>query len=250
MTHLAGAYAVVTGGSSGIGAATARRLASEGARVDVVGRNAERLRAVAAQTGGEAVRVDLTDAAARRDLACRLRDDPPDVLVHNAGVGLVGEAWADGQADGFAGLIETNARAPIELTAAVLPAMFGRGSGHLVFVGSIAGALGVAHESTYAASKAAIMTYAAGLASEVRARGVRVTVVIPGVVDTPFFERRGAAYHRRFPRPVSAELVARRLVEGVRQDRDLVVVPRWLRVPMVMRALAPGTYMRLASRWG
>ncbi|WP_347352644.1 SDR family NAD(P)-dependent oxidoreductase [Intrasporangium sp.] len=250
MTQLAGARAVVTGGSSGIGAATALRLARAGARVDVVGRDSERLGAVARRTGGEAVRVDLTDAAARSRLADRLRESPPDVLVHDAGVGLVAEASDAGQADGFAALVETNARAPIELTAAVLPGMLERGSGHLVFVGSIAGVLGVAHESAYAASKAAVMTYAAGLASEVRSRGVRVTVVVPGVVDTPFFERRGAAYDRRFPRPVPPELVADRLVAAVRQDRELVVVPRWLRVPMAVRALAPGTYTRLAARWG
>lgn len=250
MTQLVGARAVVTGGSSGIGLATALALTAAGAHVDVVGRDAERLRAAAVQTGGEALAVDLAQPAQRGRLAERLRERPPDVLVHNAGVGLVGAAADPGGVDGVATLLETNVRAPIELTAAALPGMLERGSGHLVFVGSIAGVLGVARESAYAASKAALMTYAAGLAAEVHDRNVRVTVVVPGVVDTPFFERRGAPYDRRFPRPVPARLVAARLVEAVRDDRPQVVVPRWLRVPMLIRAVAPGTYVRLASRWG
>lgn len=250
MTDLMGAHAVVTGGSSGIGLAAAQALAAAGARVDVVGRSVERLHAIVAQTEGEAVPTDLADPGQRARLAERLRAEPPDVLVHNAGIGLVEDADGADGSDRLTALFETNVRAPIELTAAVLPAMLARGHGHVVFVGSIAGALGVAHESSYGASKAALMTYAAGLAAEVRSRGVRVTTVVPGVVDTAFFERRGAAYDRRFPRPIRAELVAARLVAAVRDDRELVVVPRWLRVPMILQALAPGTYTRLASRWG
>jgi hypothetical protein len=69
-------------------------------------------------------------------------------------------------------------------------------------------------------------------------------------VDTAFFERRGVPYDRRFPRPVRPELVAARLVEAVRGDRAQVVVPRWLLLPMLLRAVAPGTYTRLAARWG
>jgi short-subunit dehydrogenase len=250
MTELRDAVVVVTGGSSGIGREAARLLAAAGACVDVVGRDAERLRAVAAETGGEPVRADLGDPAQRAGLAHRLRARPPDVLVHSAGVGLVGAASGDEVAGGLTTLLETNVRAPIELTSAVLPAMLERGSGHVVFVGSIAGVLGVARESAYGASKAALMAYAAGLASEVRPGGVRVTVVVPGVVDTPFFERRGAPYDRRFPRPVPARLVATRLVEAVQRDRAQVVVPRWLRVPMLVQAVAPGAYTRLAHRWG
>jgi short-subunit dehydrogenase len=218
--------------------------------VDVVGRDADRLRAVAAETGGEALQVDLADQRQRAGLGERLATRPPDVIVHNAGVGLVADASGTVGGDALVRLFETNVRAPVELTAAALPGMLARESGHLVFVGSIAGVLGVAHESAYGASKAALMTYAAGLAAEVGSRGVRVTVVIPGVVDTSFFERRGRPYDRRFPRPVRPELVAARLVEAVRGDHTQVVVPRWLLLPMLLRAVAPGTYIRLAARWG
>jgi hypothetical protein len=68
-------------------------------------------------------------------------------------------------------------------------------------------------------------------------------------VETEFFDRRGVPYHRRFPRPVSPEQVAAALIKGVSRDRAEVVVPGWLRLPIVLRACAPGAYWRLAVRW-
>lgn len=252
MTALDGATVVVTGGSSGIGLVTARALHAAGSRVEVVAREPSRLAAVATELGATSWAVDLADPEQRQQWCDHLRGNPPDVLVQCAGVGLVQASADDGTREraAVAHLLDVNVRAAMESTAAVLPAMCERGAGHLVFVGSIAGALGVGGESAYSASKAALMAYAAGLASEVRARGIRVTTVVPGVVATPFFQRRGSPYARRFPRPVPASLVAERLVDAVRNDRRQVVVPRWLRVPILLSDLAPGWYGRLASRWG
>jgi short-subunit dehydrogenase len=147
-------------------------------------------------------------------------------------------------------LLAVNLRAPVLLTGAVLPGMRAAGAGHLVFVTSIAGRLGVAGESAYAASKGALDAYAASLAAELGGTGVRVTTVVPGVVDTAFFRSRNVGYGRRFPRPVPAARVAAALRRAVQQDRAEVVVPAWLRLPIAVRALAPGTYARSAGRWG
>ena len=124
------------------------------------------------------------------------------------------------------------------------------GSGHLAFVTSIAAMLGVAEESEYAAVKAGLHMYAASLRTEIAARGVGVTTVVPGVVDTEFFVRRGAPYARRFPRPIAEDRVAQRLLDAVERNRAEVIVPRWLRVPVMLRAFAPNAYARMASRWG
>ena len=117
-------------------------------------------------------------------------------------------------------------------------------------VGSIAGALGVPQESVYAATKAGLMTFAESVRGELHDRGVGVLVLVPGVVDTGFYAHRDAAYGRGFPRPLPPERVARAMVRGLRRDAAETVVPGWLRVPMIVRAVAPQAYRRTAARWG
>lgn len=244
-------FAVVTGASGGIGRAVAERLAVADCRLLLVGRDADRLAAVARSTGGEPLVADLADPGDVARLVARLadRDEAPDLLVNNAGVGAVGPAAEVDGAD-LDRLLAVNLRAPMQLTRAVLPAMTARGSGHLVFVSSIAAVLGVAGESAYAAVKAGLHVFAASLRAEVAGAGVGVSTVVPGVVDTDFFVRRGAPYARRFPRPIPPERVAAALVRAVERDQAEVVVPAWLRVPVAVRSLAPTTYHRLAERWG
>jgi short-subunit dehydrogenase len=248
--HLDGCVALVTGASAGIGRATARVLAARNVRLVLVGRNPARLHDVAEELDATEHVCDFADAAQTAELAATLgAQHPPDLVVHNAGVGLAGAAAATADAD-VARLLAVNLLAPMALTRALLPGMTGRGSGRLVFVTSIAGRLGVAHESAYAASKAALAAYADSLRVELAGTGVGVTTVVPGVVDTAFFARRGAGYHRTFPRPMPPARVSGALVRGVEGDRHRVVVPGWLRVPLALHDLAPGAYARLAARWG
>jgi hypothetical protein len=261
--RVAGSYAVVTGASSGIGRAVAERLAARGCRLLLVGRDRDRLAAVAERTGGEVAVVDLADAGATAEFARRLAaGPPPDLLVNNAGMGAVGDI-VDPRAfggDAAAGaqpldhdldrLVAVHLRAPIALTHAVVPAMVTRGRGHLVFVTSIAGLVGVARESLYAAVKAGLHMFAASVRAEVAPAGVGVTTVAPGAVRTAFFDRRGAPYTRRLPRPVAPERVADALVTAVERDRAEVIVPRWLRLPVVIRAATPTVFGRLSARWG
>jgi short-subunit dehydrogenase len=251
--RISGSFAVVTGASSGIGRAVALRLAAADCRLWLVGRDPARLAEVADATGGEVVVADLADPAATEELGQRLADlDPgPDLLVNNAGIGAVGSAAAPAPDGADLDLLLTvNLLAPVRLTQAVLPGMLARGRGQLAYVTSIAGLLGVADESAYASVKGALHRYAASVRVEVAGGGVGVTAVAPGVVETEFFARRGSLYTRRFPRPISAERVAAALVGAVERDRAEVIVPAWLRVPVVLQAVAPSLYARLAGRAG
>ncbi|MEU7886664.1 SDR family NAD(P)-dependent oxidoreductase [Microbispora bryophytorum] len=253
--RLAGARVLVTGASSGIGAATALELSARGARLVLSGRDQEALAGVAARTGGQVVPADLSDPSA--DLA--VRAGPVDVLVACAGEGWSGPLarMPGGTAER---MIEVNLTAHVRLTRLLLPGMLERGRGHLVYVASIAGAVGVREEAVYAATKAGLLAFAESLRYELPAvdgngvdgngNGVGVTAVVPGVVDTAFFARRGRPYTRRRPAPVPAERVARAIAAAVERDRAEVYVPAWLRLTDRLHGAAPGAFRALARRFG
>ena len=147
-------------------------------------------------------------------------------------------------------LVAVNLLSTARLTRALLPAMLERRRGHIVMVASVAGHVGVRDEALYAATKAAMLTFGESLRYEVRDAGVRVMTVSPGVVDTPFFTRRGRAYSRRHPRPIPPERLARAIVRAIERERDEVVVPGWLRLPIWLHGVWPGLYRALAGRFG
>jgi short-subunit dehydrogenase len=233
---------LITGASSGIGAATARALAGSGARLILAGRDRERLADVAARTGGRALAGDLADAS---ELAGRV--GPVDILVNNAGLGWAGPFARMPSAD-LDRLVDVNLTAPIRLTRLLLPGMIDAGRGHLVFVASIAGAMGVREEAVYSATKAGLLAFAEGLRHELR--GIGVSVLLPGAVDTPFFDRRGAPYARRRPAPIPPERVARAIVAAIERERPESYVPGWLRIPARLRGAAPGAVRALSRRFG
>lgn len=245
--------ALVTGASSGIGADTARRLAVRGAHVLLHGRDQERLKTLALETGGTTLAVELAEPGAAQALAEQALavSGRVDVVVNNAGLGWAGPLPEMPVAD-ITRLVAVNLVAPIELTRALLPAMVARGSGRVVFVTSIAGRTGVAGEAVYAATKAGVDAFADSLRFELDGTGVEVGVVVPGVVETAFFERRGRPYGRSRPRPVPADRVAAAVVRAVTGGaaRGDLYVPRWLRVPVALRGAAPGLYRALATRFG
>jgi short-subunit dehydrogenase len=251
VVEVEGRVALVTGASSGVGRAVALALADAGARLLAHGRDPDRTTDVARRTGGAPLLADLVVPGVADDLAAAALDvhGRVDLLVACAGAGWSG-SFLDMPGTEAERLWQLNLLAPVQLVRAVLPGMLDAGTGHLVLMGSVAGRTGVAGETVYAATKAALDAFAESLRLELRGTGVGVTVVLPGAVRTPFFEHRGRGYDRRLPRPVPPERVADATVAAVRAGRAEAWVPRWLRVAPAVRALAPTAYRRLAGRYG
>ena len=249
--RLGGAVALITGGSSGIGAATARAMADAGACPLVAGRNLPRLREVASQSGAIPLCADLAAPDGPEELAAAAvaAAGRVDLLVSSAGVGWAGEI-GDLTAAKASELIAVNLLAPIHLARLLVPDMAEHGAGHLVFVSSIAGATGGRDEAVYAAAKAGLACFAESLSYEMSGRGVGVSVVVPGVVDTPFFDRRGRPYSRTTPTPIPAQRVARAIVSAAQYDRDVVYVPGWMKFPAWLHGTAPRMFRALATRFG
>lgn len=237
-----GVPALVTGASSGIGEALARRLAGRAAPLVLVGRDGARLAAVAAATGGRAVVADLTDPAGRAAVVDAVGREV-GLVVHAAGVGAAAPL-AQTAEDDVDAVLATDLAAPVQLTRALWPALRAV-RGHVVLVASIA-ALGVADEAAYSAAKAGLRAFAGALRLEDGAVGV--TTVLPGAVDTPFLARRG--YDRSLPRPVPPDRVAAATLRGVARGRAEVFVPAWLRAAAVVHGAAPGVFTAMSRRFG
>jgi short-subunit dehydrogenase len=249
--ELRGSVCLVTGASSGIGAATAHALSSRGAFVLAAGVDRGRTEAVAAEVGGAPLLADLAaggGAAALAEAAQAVRGRV-DVLVNNAGVGWSGPFDAMPPPE-IARLVQIDLTAAMLLTRAVLPGMLARGGGRVVCVGSIAGHAGGRGEAVYAACKAGLAAFTEALRQEHARDPVGFSVVIPGPVQTAFFDRRGVPYERRMPRLLTPERVAAAIVEAIRRERAQVVVPGWLDVPMRIRGAAPEVYRPLVDRFG
>jgi NAD(P)-dependent dehydrogenase (short-subunit alcohol dehydrogenase family) len=245
---LAGLRAFITGGSSGIGAATARAFAARGSRVAIAGRNIPALRRVAAVTNAVCLPGDLREPGCARRTVDTAVDalGGLDIVVSNAGIGWAGPFASMTEAD-IDSLLDINLRAAAHLARAAIPHLQ-RGRGRLVFIGSIAGLVGVPGEAWYSATKAGLACLADALRAELRPAGVGVTLVSPGVVDTPYFERRNEPYLRRHPKLMSPEAAADAIVDAVCRGRDDVVVPPWLTFPARMKASFPRLYRLLAAR--
>jgi short-subunit dehydrogenase len=249
--RISGAVALVTGASSGIGRATALALAAQGANVIVHGRDRHSLEALAARLDGHALVADLAvpGEAERLGRAALERAGRVDILVANAGTGWAGpfEKMTDAERDR---LLAVNLAAPIALTQVVLPGMRERAAGYLAYVTSIAGRTGVAGEAVYAATKAGLDGFAESLRLELRGTGVEVGVLVPGVVNTRFFERRGRPYGRQRPAPLDPGPVGRDLARLIATGGAELYRPGWLRLPVAVRGTVPGAYRALASRFG
>ena len=236
---------LITGGSSGIGAATAQAFSALGFLVAITGSDKAALDQVSGVTGAVAVPGDLREPGRPRQVveAAAAALEGLDVVISNAGIGWSGSfaSMTDHEIDA---LLDVNLRAAAHVARAAL-AHLRPGTGHLVFVGSIAGLVGVAEEAWYSATKAGVCMLADALRTELRSEGIQVTLLIPGVVDTPYFDRRKVPYQRQFPRPIAAEVVAAAIVHAVEHRRETVVVPGWLGWPARLKGGFPALYRRL-----
>lgn len=227
---LEGRTAVVTGGSRGIGRATAAKLAGAGARVALLARGRAELEAAARAIGNDAVAIpcDVTRRDSVTRVAARIVDElggAPDVLVNAAGAFQLARIEATTPAQ-FSAIVEANLVAPFVVTRTFLPEMRSRGRGHVVSVGSAADRAIYPENGAYSASKFGLRALHAVLRAELRGSGVRSTLVSPGPTDTALWDEVQKA---KDPPPVSrdrmlqADAVADAILFAVTRPADVNV---------------------------
>lgn len=244
MSAIGGRLALVTGASSGIGAACATRFAAAGVRLVLWARRRDRLDRLAeslGRPGGEPVRVETVDvrdrAAVNRAASALLRDaGAPDILLNNAGLAAGFSKVHEGDPDDWDRMIDTNLKGLLNVTRAVLPHMVTRGTGHVVNIGSTAGHIVYPKGNVYNATKYGVRALSEGMNLDVAGTRIRVSSVDPGFVETEFSEvrfhgdrERAQQVYRGFT-PLSADDVADAVVYVVSLPEhvnvtDLVLVP-------------------------
>ncbi len=243
MSRIAGKLILITGASSGIGAACARRFAADGAHLVLWARRLDRLERLAAELGprGVTVRVagvDVRDRAAVNAAAQALvtTGAVPDVLINNAGLAAGLTPLQEGDPDDWDRMIDTNLKGLLHVTRAILPHMLVRNRGHVVNLGSTAGHTVYPKGNVYGATKFAVRALTEAINLDVVGTAIRVSSVDPGLVETEFSEvrfhgdRERAKVAYRGLRPLSADDVADAIayVVGVPEHvnvLDLVLLP-------------------------
>jgi short-subunit dehydrogenase len=257
---MASKLVLITGASSGIGEATAKRYGRSGAEVALFARNAERLDSVAAaikREGGTAVPfvVDLADAAAIAETSARITRDlgTPDIVVNNAGAGR----WLpllETTAEAAEAMMAVPYLAAFNLTSAFLPDMLRRGSGAIGFITSPGAFIAWPNAAAYIAARRAVAGLADALRTEVKGKGVTVTLVVLGTVDSPYWQHNPGSREnlppsdpRLLPNLSTAE-AAEAIFAGVEAGRRMVVKPAIFRALFLLNALAPGLVARQLRR--
>lgn len=249
---MASKLVLVSGASSGIGDATAKRYGAAGAHVLLLARNAERLDGVAqaVRSGGGTATVfpiDLASPEAIGGVAARISGEfgTPDVLINNAGVGrwlpFIDTTLEEAQAT-----IDVPYLAAFNLTHAFVPAMIARGSGAIVFLSSPASYVAWPNAAAYIASRRAVTGLAETLQTELKRSGISVTLVILGAVKGTGYWEHNPGSRENFPEPppfvrdLTLEEAANAIFDGVEKKKSLVVKPGIFRALFMLNALFPG----------
>jgi len=246
--NLGGRRVLLTGATGGIGTATARALAARGATVVVCGRRADRLEALAAEIGGEAIPADLSAPDGPERLVTEAGD--VDVLVANAALSQSGEITALSPTE-VDELIDVNFRAPVMLARLVAEPMVARRSGHLVFVSSLQGKAPAPYSALYTATKFALRGFALSLRLDMADHDVGVSCVSPGFVrDAGMFAESGA----KLPpgvRTVTPDAVGAAIVVAIERNRaEVNPAPLPLRAGARVAGLTPGLAASVNKRFG
>lgn len=255
-----GGVAVVTGAGSGIGRATALALAARGMQVVALDVDEPAGDAVASDTGGLSLTVDVAHAGGMEAAATTVVEKlgPPDVLVNNAGVGMSGR-FLDTSEEDWRWIIDINLGGVLNGCRAFGPAMVGRGRGHVVNVSSGLAFTPRATEPAYVTTKAAVLALTQCLRADWGPRGVGVSAVCPGVIHTGIASRtryRGerasaesmARVRRLFARGHPPELVADAIVDAIARDRPVVPVGVEARVGWFLNGMLPARLVDRAAR--
>lgn len=258
MSVFADRVAVVTGGASGIGRSLVTALAAEGARVVIADLNGE-LAATVARELGERVRaepVDVTDADAVQALVDGVarREGRLDLMFNNAGIAVMADTRDTSLAD-WNRLIDVNLRGVVHGVMAAYPIMIRQGSGHIVNTASAAGILSSPATTAYAATKHAVVGLSLSLRAEAVHRGVRVSVVCPGLIETPIIQNAkivGPTVERILAesplRLHSSERLAQAVLRGVARNRAIIPFTSEVRVMWWLHRLSPAIPIWIASR--
>jgi short-subunit dehydrogenase len=240
---------LVTGATGGIGRAIARALHQRGANVVLTARRVNMLDEIARELGDrvEVVGADLSNRPDVERLGQRL---DIDVLVANAAVPAAGrlQTFTPRELDRA---LDVNVRAPMQLTLALMPRMVERGSGHLVYVSSLAGKVASGGSSVYSATKFAVRGFGYSLSEELRETGVGVTTVFPGFIrEAGMFHESGA----KLPRGVGTRTpqdVAKAVIEGIDRNRaEIDVAPFSLSSGAKMFGVSPPVMSRITRLLG
>src|SRR5580765_7032119 len=238
--------AVITGGSSGIGAALARDLTRAGWRCVLVARGEERLRELAEEIGAEAEVCDVGDRAAVDALAGRVTERHPRIklLVNNAGI--PGRAdFVSGDPDRIENVMRINYLGGVWCLRAFLPALEAAAPSDVVNVISVAGTVVMPPSGPYGASKHAQLAFSRATAAQLRSRGVRVHSVLPGFAETEGFPQKGVIPKQLEWTIIGPDRIARSILAAVRHDRRESFVPWWYRPVAILQAVLPSVVGRV-----
>jgi short-subunit dehydrogenase len=242
--------AVVTGASSGIGAAFARALARRGHRLVLVARRRERLDQLAAELGGaDVIDANLEDAAEVDAVSAQLAAfGNVTLLVNNAGFATRGE-FATLAEERELGMVRLNVLAPVTLTHRLLPSLVARGAGGIINIASIGAFQPVPYMATYGGTKAFVLGWSEALSEELRGSGVRVLCVCPGPTATEFFDVAAMPEMRKMPHLMPADELVTRTLDAF-DDGRAVLTPgaiNWLTAFSVR--WAPRVVVRIFTGW-
>lgn len=255
--------ALITGASSGIGAAVARELASRGHALVLVARRKQRLDELAAALGeefgvrAETLGCDLAKPASRQRLPGRISalGLEVSVLVNNAGF-ATGGPFHQSDPERELEQVRVNVEAVVALSSAFVPAMVKRGSGAVLNVASTAGMQPMPYSAGYSAAKAYVLTFSEALHQELQGSGVTVTALAPGPVSTEFWDiagwqAGGQSFERAVPRPawVTAQEAAAAGVKGLEAGRRVVVPGLPIRAAMLASQYVPHALKLPAIEW-